>query len=331
MKTRHDRGARPGRDTYRILTACSVLVVASIAAVISFEHISHLALTYGQPAVAAYLMPISVDGVVTTSSLAMIRSARSGMTAPRLARAGLLLGILATLAANVTSGLSHGPIGCAVAGWPAIGFVISAEIAISMVRRKPLSEMAWSKQDALYVVTGGTGIKVGVTHGDASARLRIHKGDGYPNCIRLFKNMPAGTAPAIENSVLEACESADYKPVKGREYFGLEALNVILDTVDSYVSQIGVENEADGINPITFSKKGSPRVKTANPRVTTPGLTRQAKRTEQERTALTALLAAPDMSYAELATQLGTSERTARRVKARIDNRLPAMNGSAAS
>jgi len=55
---------------------------------------------------------------------------------------------------------------------------------------------------------------------------------------------------------------------------------------------------------------------------------RAGKLATQEQTALSALIASPDMSYAELAAQLGTSERTARRVRARIDNRLPAMNGN---
>lgn len=125
------------RDIYRTLTSAGVLFVASIAAVISFEHISSLSLKYGQPALAAYLMPLSVDGLVTVSSLAMLRSARAGLDYPWMARTGLILGVLATLAANVTSGLPHGTVGAIIAGWPAIAFVISAEIAIGMVRNKP--------------------------------------------------------------------------------------------------------------------------------------------------------------------------------------------------
>src|SRR5260370_40918870 len=47
-------------------------------------------------------MPLSVDGLVAVSSLAMLRSARAGATTGRLARVGLILGVLATIGANVT-------------------------------------------------------------------------------------------------------------------------------------------------------------------------------------------------------------------------------------
>lgn len=66
------------KDRYRALTAAAVLVVAAIAAVVSYLHIAKLALTYGQEPVAAYLLPLSIDGVVATSSLVMLRAARAG-------------------------------------------------------------------------------------------------------------------------------------------------------------------------------------------------------------------------------------------------------------
>ncbi len=94
-------------DRYRLLTAAAVLTVAAIAAVVSYDHIARLALGYGQPPLAAYLLPLSIDGMVATSSLVLLRAARAGMSAPWLARAGLVLAVLATLAANVASGLPH--------------------------------------------------------------------------------------------------------------------------------------------------------------------------------------------------------------------------------
>lgn len=122
-------------DRYRTLTAAAVLLVAGIAAVVSYVHIMTLALQYGQEPLAAYLLPLSIDGLVATSSLVMLRSARAGVSAPRLARTGLVLAVAATLAANVASGISHGWPGAILAGWPAVAFVVSAEIAITMSRR----------------------------------------------------------------------------------------------------------------------------------------------------------------------------------------------------
>jgi hypothetical protein len=111
-----------------------VLLVAGIAAVVSYIHIERLARAYGQEPVAAYLLPLSIDGVVATSSLVMLRAARAGASAPWLARVGLAFSVAATLAANVASGLPYGWRGAVLAGWPAIGFVVSAETAISMSR-----------------------------------------------------------------------------------------------------------------------------------------------------------------------------------------------------
>jgi hypothetical protein len=79
-------------DRYRTLTAAAVLLVAAIAATVSFVHIESLAVRYGQPRLAAWLLPISIDGTVAVSSLAMLRAARTGVTgrpAVRLASRGV--------------------------------------------------------------------------------------------------------------------------------------------------------------------------------------------------------------------------------------------------
>ena len=125
------------RDRYRPLTAATVLLVATIAAVVSYRHVATLALDYGQPRLAAFLLPLSIDGMVATSSLVMLRAARAQVSAPWLARTGLVLAVAATLAANVASGAAHGWPGALLAGWPAVAFVVSAETAISMSRRRP--------------------------------------------------------------------------------------------------------------------------------------------------------------------------------------------------
>jgi hypothetical protein len=126
-------------DRYRPVTAAAVLLVAAIAAVVSYMHVATLALAYGQPPLAAYLLPLSIDGMVATSSLVLLRSARAGVSAPWLARAGLVLAVAATLAANVASGAADGWPGALLAGWPAVAFVVSAETAISMSRRRVAS------------------------------------------------------------------------------------------------------------------------------------------------------------------------------------------------
>ncbi len=116
-------------------TTVAVLVVALIAAIVSFVHIASLALTHGQTDLAAYLLPISSDGTVAASSLVMLRAARLDLDTPALARVMLGLSVIATLAANIAYGARYGVTGALLSGRPAVAFVGSAEMAISMVRR----------------------------------------------------------------------------------------------------------------------------------------------------------------------------------------------------
>jgi hypothetical protein len=119
----------------RRMAAVAVLLVAAIAAVISYLHIEHLALAHGQSALAAMLLPVSIDGTVAAASLVLLRAARTGLAAPHLAQVMLGLAVVATLAANVANGARFGPAGALLSGWPAVAFIGSAEMALGMVRR----------------------------------------------------------------------------------------------------------------------------------------------------------------------------------------------------
>jgi len=107
-----------GDGAIRRLTAAAVLLVAAIAAVVSFVHIEHLAVTHGQTELAAMLLPVSIDGTVAAASLVMLRAARAGLGTPRLARVMLGLSVVATLAANIAYGARYGVAGALLSGWP---------------------------------------------------------------------------------------------------------------------------------------------------------------------------------------------------------------------
>lgn len=123
--------------TLRRLTGAAVLLVAAIGATVSYLHIERLALHLGQPPLAAWLMPLSVDGTVGDASAALLWSARTGQRSPWTARTMLALGVLATLAANADFGSSHSAAGVIMSAWPGIAFVGSAEVALGMVRKLP--------------------------------------------------------------------------------------------------------------------------------------------------------------------------------------------------
>lgn len=118
-----------GEKSARVLAGLAVLAVAVVAFIVSFAHIETLALASGYSIATARLLPFSVDGLILASSTALLTGARPG-----LARAGLVLGIVATLGANVAAGAEFGIVGALVNAWPAVAFIMASEILLSTVR-----------------------------------------------------------------------------------------------------------------------------------------------------------------------------------------------------
>jgi Protein of unknown function (DUF2637) len=123
-----------GERFARALAGLAVLAVAVVAGIVSFSHIEALALAHGYTLGTARLLPVSVDGLIVAASLACLTEARARGQAPRLPRAGLALGILATLAANVAAGAHFGVTGAVVNAWPAVAFIFASEILLGMLR-----------------------------------------------------------------------------------------------------------------------------------------------------------------------------------------------------
>ena len=118
----------------RVSTAAAVLGVAGIAAYVSYWHAYEVVRAHGETGITARLEPATIDGLVYSSSMVVLYAARHRLPVPGLARWLLVLGILATLAANVAHGWSHGPVGAAVAAWPAASLVGSYELLLWLIR-----------------------------------------------------------------------------------------------------------------------------------------------------------------------------------------------------
>jgi hypothetical protein len=116
-------------------TAVAVLGVASVAAVASYEHAYDLVRAHGESGWTARMVPLTVDGLIYASSMAMLDCARRKTAVPALAQWLLGLGIAATLAANIAHGLGHGPVGAAVGAWPAVALVGFYELLMMIIRR----------------------------------------------------------------------------------------------------------------------------------------------------------------------------------------------------
>jgi hypothetical protein len=115
-------------------TAGAVAGVAAVAAVASYEHAYALVRAHGETGWIGRLVPLTVDGLIYASSMVMLDSARREAPVPALSRWLPGLGIAATLAANVAHGLGHGPVGAAVAAWPAVALVGSYELFMTIIR-----------------------------------------------------------------------------------------------------------------------------------------------------------------------------------------------------
>jgi hypothetical protein len=146
----------------RVLAVAAVLAVAVVAGIASFSHIEALALAHGYTITTARLLPVSVDGLIVASSMALLTETRARNPQPGLARAGLVLGILATLAANVVAGLAFGPVGAVINAWPAVAFIIASEILLKMIRPQGITEeatlepMAWELESVPVPPASGT-------------------------------------------------------------------------------------------------------------------------------------------------------------------------------
>ncbi len=130
----------------RVSTAVAVLAVAGVAAYVSYWHAYAVVRAHGESGITARLEPATIDGLVYASSMVVLYAARHRLPVPSLARWLLGLGIAATLTANMAQGWSHGPIGAAVAAWPAVSLMGSYELLVWLIRtagpleRRPMAD-----------------------------------------------------------------------------------------------------------------------------------------------------------------------------------------------
>lgn len=116
----------------RWTTTGAVLAVALVAAVASYEHMRALAETAGE-GWRAWLLPISVDGLAVAASMTMLVRRRAGQPSGALAWAALLLGLGASLAANVAAAEPTVQ-GRLVAAWPPVALLLSYELLMQQFK-----------------------------------------------------------------------------------------------------------------------------------------------------------------------------------------------------
>lgn len=111
----------------RIARNLSTAAVASIAAWSSWSHMVHVALRFGERPEVAYVLPISVDGMLIVASTVMVDDQRTGRPVRWSARIAFLAGVTASVAANITA--AQPTLGARiVAAWPAVALLLVVEI-----------------------------------------------------------------------------------------------------------------------------------------------------------------------------------------------------------
>ncbi len=121
----------PVTPRVRWAAVSTVLVVAAVAAVMSYGHLRAVATEQGED--AAVLFPLSVDGLIAAASLVLLVRRRCGQPGGALAWTGLLVGVAATVAGNVASA-EPTLLARLVAAWPPVAFALSYELLLALLR-----------------------------------------------------------------------------------------------------------------------------------------------------------------------------------------------------
>src|SRR5215469_3740997 len=118
----------------RITTIGCVAILALIAGTVSYMHMHDLVALHGQPGWVAALTPFSVDGMIVAASTTLLAESRSGGRGGVLPWLLLVIGSVASLAANVAVA-EPTAIGRVIAAWPSFALTASYELLTRQVRR----------------------------------------------------------------------------------------------------------------------------------------------------------------------------------------------------
>jgi Protein of unknown function (DUF2637) len=112
----------------RCVTTASVSLLALIAAVVSYGHMHALVSSHDEGPLAAALIPLSVDGMIVTSSMSLLLDSRRGGRGGILPWALLIVGALASLGANIAVA-EPTIVGRIIAAWPSFALTASYELS----------------------------------------------------------------------------------------------------------------------------------------------------------------------------------------------------------
>jgi hypothetical protein len=118
----------------RITATSGVATVAATSAVISYNHVRHLALHAGETELAALLLPLALDGAIVAAVAVILADSRAGRRPAALTWVLLALGLIGSLSANIASAAPT-LTARAVAAWPPMLLAVGVEVLANLSRR----------------------------------------------------------------------------------------------------------------------------------------------------------------------------------------------------
>lgn len=110
------------------ITTGAVVVVAAVAAIVSYAHMQTVADRAGE-GWRAHLLPLSVDGLVVAASMVLVTRRHAGLPGGWLAWGALCSGVVTSVAANIAAAQPNATARL-VAAWPAVAFAVAFELLL---------------------------------------------------------------------------------------------------------------------------------------------------------------------------------------------------------
>ncbi len=129
-----EAGSGGAERAIRWTTTLSVILLAAIAALVSYKHMFLLVRRHGEESWTAALLPVSVDGMIAASSMSLLLDSRYGRRSGLLPWALLIIGSTASLAANVAV-TEPSVVGRLIAGRPSCALIRVLRAVDGQIRR----------------------------------------------------------------------------------------------------------------------------------------------------------------------------------------------------
>jgi Protein of unknown function (DUF2637) len=133
VRTREPVMSGPADTWIRRTTTGCVALLALIAATVSYLHMHMPVELHGQPGWVGALTPFSADGMIVAASTTLLADSRSGGRGGFLPWALLVIGSIASLAANVAVAEPTAT-GRVIAAWPSFALIAAYEMLMRQVR-----------------------------------------------------------------------------------------------------------------------------------------------------------------------------------------------------